>query len=164
MKLTQYSDYSLRVLIYLGVNPDDRLSTITEISSSYDISRNHVVKVVHNLGQLGYIETIRGKNGGMRLAMKPEDINVGKLIRKTEANLDIVECFGEDGNCVLTPTCQLRWALDEALTAFLVTLDRYTLADLIKPKKEIQAQIINILPAKSAASQKPKSTTRKTKK
>lgn len=149
MKLTQYSDYSLRVLMYLGVVQDDKLSTITEISNSYDISRNHVVKVVHNLGQLGYIETVRGKNGGMRLAMNPDDINVGQLIRQTEANLDIVECFNEEGNCVLTPSCQLRWALDEALTAFLTTLDRYTLTDLLKPKEEIRAQVITIQPAKA---------------
>lgn len=149
MKLTQYSDYSLRVLMYLGVVQDDKLSTITEISNSYGISRNHVVKVVHNLGQLGYIETVRGKNGGMRLAMNPDDINVGQLIRQTEANLDIVECFSEEGNCVLTPSCQLRWALDEALTAFLTTLDRYTLTDLLKPKEEIRAQVITIQPAKA---------------
>lgn len=146
MKLTQYSDYSLRVLIFLGVRTE-RLATISEIAESYGISRNHVVKVVHHLGQLGYVETLRGKRGGLRLAGKPEDINIGKLVRDTEASLQIVECFGDDEACVLSPVCVLKNALNEALLAFLAVLDRYTLKDLIKPAREIDEQLITLLPA-----------------
>lgn len=146
MKLTHYSDYSLRVLIFLAVRTE-RLATISEIAASYNISRNHVVKVVHHLGQLGYIETLRGKRGGLRLAGKPEDINVGKLVRDTEASLQIVECFGDDKACVLSPVCVLKSVLNEALLAFLATLDNYTLKDLIKPAHEIDAQLITLLPA-----------------
>src|SRR5690606_31741681 len=112
MKLTQYSDYSLRVLIYLGLR-GEALSTISAISESYGISRNHIVKVVHQLGQLGYVETLRGKNGGLRLAHRPEDINVGEVVRYTEANMSLVECFGDQNACVLTPNCVLRGALNE---------------------------------------------------
>lgn len=146
MKLTHYSDYSLRVLIFLGVHPG-RLSTISEISESYGISRNHVVKVVHHLGQLGYVNTMRGKHGGLRLAGEPANINLGKLIRETEASLQIVECFGDDEACVLSPVCVLKKALGEALTAFIETLDKYTLADLIVPASDIKSQLITIMPA-----------------
>lgn len=151
MKLTHYSDYSLRVLIYLAVRTE-RLATITEIANSYGISRNHVVKVVHHLGKLGYLETLRGKHGGLRLAGKPEDINVGKVVRETEANLQIVECFGNDNACVLSPVCVLKSALDEALHAFLGTLDRYTLKDLVKPAGAIEEQLVTLLPAPSRTS------------
>jgi Rrf2 family nitric oxide-sensitive transcriptional repressor len=147
MKLTHYSDYSLRVLIYLGVR-NDRLVTISEIAESYDISRNHVVKVVHHLGRLGYVDTLRGKHGGMRLAQNPEHINVGKLVRETEASLQIVECFGDDNACVLSPVCVLKSVLNEALGAFLATLDNYTLKDLIKPAPQIDEQLIHIAPAR----------------
>jgi len=146
MKLTHYSDYSLRVLIFLGIRTE-RLATISEISESYGISRNHVVKVVHHLGQLGYVETLRGKRGGLRLAGKPEDINIGKLVRETEASLQIVECFGDDQACVLSPVCVLKNVLNEALVAFLATLDQYTLKDLIKPAHELDEQLITLLPA-----------------
>lgn len=146
MKLTHYSDYSLRVLIYLAVRTE-RLATITEISNSYGISRNHVVKVVHHLGKLGYLETMRGKHGGLRLAGKPEDINVGKVVRETEATLQIVECFGNDNACVLSPVCVLKNALGEALDAFLGTLDQYTLKDLVKPAQGIEEQLITLMPA-----------------
>lgn len=147
MKLTHYSDYSLRVLIYLGVHAPKKLATISEIAESYAISRNHVVKVVHHLGRLGYVETLRGKHGGMRLAMRPEEINVGKLVRETEASLQIVECFGDDDACVLTPVCVLKHALNDALQAFLEQLDQYTLKDLIKPASDINEQLIKIAPA-----------------
>lgn len=143
MKLTHYSDYSLRVLIYLAIE-NNRLVTISEIAKSYDISRNHVVKVVHHLGKLGYLETQRGKNGGMRLARDSLDVNVGELVRKTEASLQIVECFGDDDACVLSPVCVLKNALNDALTAFLNVLDSYTLADLVKPDSDIREQLITI--------------------
>lgn len=140
MKLTHYSDYSLRVLIYLGLR-DDTLSTITDIAGHYDISRNHIVKVVHRLGQLGYVETLRGKNGGLRLARAPGDINVGEVIRHTEANLNPVECFSDEDACVLTPACVLRNALRDALAAFLQVLDSYTVEDLLAPRHELHQQL-----------------------
>ncbi|AJD46634.1 hypothetical protein S7S_01050 [Isoalcanivorax pacificus W11-5] len=144
MKLTQYSDYSLRVLIYLGIQAEE-LSTISAISESYGISRNHIVKVVHQLGQLGYVETLRGKHGGLRLARKPAEINVGEVIRHTEASMSLVECFGDRNACVLTPHCVLRTAFSEALEAFLDVLDSYTLADLISRKRTLRRDLLPVV-------------------
>jgi len=143
MKLTRYSDYSLRVLMYLGVRGEG-LATISEIAGAYGISRNHVMKVVFDLGRLGYIETVRGKHGGIRLRRAPEEINVGELVRRTETSLELVECFGSDNTCCLAPVCVLRGALDEALRAFLEVLDRYTLADLIAPRQQLANQLETI--------------------
>ncbi|MBN8239024.1 BadM/Rrf2 family transcriptional regulator [Marinobacter nauticus] len=130
MHITRYTDYSLRVLIYLAAE-GDRLATIQEIADSYDISKNHLMKVVHQLNKKGYIETIRGKKGGMRLHMAPQDINIGILVRETEQDLSIVECFSSKNACKITPVCGLKSMFGEALKAFLEVLDRYTLADVI---------------------------------
>jgi Rrf2 family nitric oxide-sensitive transcriptional repressor len=130
MHITRYTDYSLRVLIYLAAE-GDRLTTIQEIADSYDISRNHLMKVVHQLNKKGYIETIRGKKGGMRLHMAPADINIGVLVRETEQDLSIVECFSERNACKISPICGLKGMFGEAIGAFLKTLDQYTLADVI---------------------------------
>ncbi|MEQ1669043.1 MAG: Rrf2 family transcriptional regulator [Sulfuriferula sp.] len=131
MQLTQYTDYSLRVLIYLAMKTDG-MTTITELADFYAISRNHLVKVVHHLAQQQLILTQRGKNGGMRLARPPEQINIGDVVRLTEPNFHIAECFNRDNNqCVLTSDCQLKSILHEANAAFLATLDRYTIADTI---------------------------------
>lgn len=132
MHITRYTDFSLRVLIYLAVQEDDRLATIQEIADSYDISKNHLMKVVHQLNKKGYIETIRGKKGGMRLQMAPEDINIGILVRETEQDLSLVECFTSKEACAITPVCGVRAMLGEALAAFLGTLEKYTLADVIQ--------------------------------
>lgn len=137
MQLTQYSDYALRTLIYLAVEDDN--ATISEISDRYKISRNHLVKVVHNLGKLGYIITVRGRHGGLRLALPPEQINIGEVVRRTEPNFNIVECFdGANNTCVITPACRLKGVLAEAYRAFSNTLDQYTLADMTVNKKELQ--------------------------
>lgn len=137
MRLTTFSDYSLRVLIYLGSTPD-RLATIDQVAAAYGISANHLMKVVHHLAQRGYIETVRGKGGGMRLAHAPEAINVGAVIRATEDSLALVECF-ESGttDCRIARACVLKQALAQALEAFLAVLDRYTLADLIAPARPL---------------------------
>ncbi|MFO1363477.1 MAG: Rrf2 family transcriptional regulator [Burkholderiales bacterium] len=137
MRLTTFSDYSLRVLIYLGSAPD-RLATIDQVAAAYGISANHLMKVVHHLAQRGYIETVRGKGGGMRLAHAPEAINVGAVIRATEDSLALVECF-ESGttDCRIARACVLKQALAQALEAFLAVLDRYTLADLIAPARPL---------------------------
>lgn len=134
MQLTRYTDYSLRVLMYLGLQPD-RLVTINELADVYDISRNHLVKVVHHLSRSGYVKTVRGKGGGMRLGHLPADINVGELIRRTEKDVEIINC--EALQCRLRPACRLKEALDRAREAFVDVLDTYTLADLIVDKEQL---------------------------
>ncbi len=137
MRLTTYTDYALRVLIYLGLRGDD-LSTIQEIAEQYSISKNHLMKVVHVLGQLGYVETIRGKKGGLRLARRPEAITVGEIIRRMEPDMALVECFrNADSQCRIVKTCILQNALGEALDRFFETLDGYTLADLLVPTEDL---------------------------
>jgi Rrf2 family nitric oxide-sensitive transcriptional repressor len=143
MQLTRYTDYSLRVLMYLAVHPD-RLATITEISDAYSISRNHLVKVVHELGNLGFIKTQRGKLGGIRLACAAKDINVGNVVRKVEKNLNIVNCT--DPVCPILPGCDLKSVLFEARDAFLEVLDRHTLADLTNQRRR---QLTTLLASRS---------------
>lgn len=137
MRLTVFSDYTLRVLIYLGVRGDE-LSTISEIAEAYGISRNHLMKVVHHLAQSGYVETTRGKGGGLRLAIKPAEINVGAVVRVTEGNTAIVECFDAyDSACRIQPACVLRGVFHQAVEAFFQVLDRYTVADLVRPQQRL---------------------------
>lgn len=139
MKLTNYTDYSLRVLIFLALKKDGELSTIQEIADTYHVSKNHLMKIIHQLGQLGYVETIRGRNGGIRLGKDPKEINIGEVVSKTEEDFYIVDCFKEGGSyCVLTPACKLKHALHEALQAFINVLSGYTLEDLVVNKEELQ--------------------------
>lgn len=132
MHITRYTDYSLRVLMYVALKGDE-LSTIREIADRYDISKNHLMKVVQELNSKGYLHAIRGKNGGLRLRGEPQDINLGELVRRTEQDLSLVECFSAGSHCVLTPSCQLKQVFAEALQAFFRVLDGYTLADLVDP-------------------------------
>jgi len=133
MRLTTFSDYSFRVLIYLGAAPEG-LATIERISAAYGVSSNHLMKVVHFLAQQGYVETLRGKGGGMRLAMAPEDIGIGELVRGTEESLALVECFdAEHSQCNIAPACVLKGVFRKAADAFFAELDRHTLADLLRP-------------------------------
>lgn len=132
MRITRYTDYSVRVLIYLGVKNDGALATIQEIADSYGISKNHLMKVVHDLQLRGYIDTIRGKHGGLRLRLPPEQINIGRVIRETEEDKALVECFGADNGCVITPFCDLKHVLARAQEAFFQVLDGYTLADMLE--------------------------------
>src|SRR3954468_18516133 len=135
MRLTNYTDYSLRVLIYLALKKEDELGTIKEIAETYHISKNHLMKIIHELGKLGYIETIRGRNGGIRLAKLPKEINIGEVVSTTEEDFHIVECFKQGNSyCVITPACKLKNILFEALQAFLNVLKGYTLEDLIQNK------------------------------
>ncbi len=137
MQLTLYTDYSLRVLVYLGLKGDD-LATISEIADHFEISRNHLVKVVHNLSNHHFIQTVRGKGGGMRLARSPELVNIGDVVRHTEANFNVVECFDKSKNsCAITPVCKLKGALHRAVKSFLGVLDEYTLADVLQNKEEL---------------------------
>jgi Rrf2 family transcriptional regulator, nitric oxide-sensitive transcriptional repressor len=133
MRLTNYTDYSLRVLIYLATQPNEELSNIKEIADVYGISKNHLMKVIYDLGRLGYIETIRGRNGGIRLNKRPEDINIGEVILQTEEDFYLVECFHPEKNsCVISPVCSLKHALNKALDAYISVLKEYTLADFIR--------------------------------
>ncbi|MGE6258019.1 Rrf2 family transcriptional regulator [Heyndrickxia sporothermodurans] len=132
MRLTNYTDYSLRVLIYLAALEAGKLSNIKEIAEVYGISKNHLMKVTHELGKMGVIETIRGRNGGIRLALPPEKINIGSIVRKTEEDFQLVECFdGKPGSCIISPVCGLKHLLGKALAAYLNVLDQYTLADIV---------------------------------
>lgn len=168
MRLTNYTDYALRSLIYLAVKPDPQaLANISDIADSYQISKSHLTKIIHQLGQLGYIDSMRGKNGGIRLACAPKDINLGVLIKQIEPDFDLVQCFAstvahhksnqkndatakelpltfieESKNnpaqgCIISPVCQLKAVFFEALTAFINVLERYTLADIISNKDEL---------------------------
>ncbi len=130
MRLSTFSDYTLRVLMYLGARPE-RLATIAEIAASHGISESHLMKVVHHLGRCGWIETVRGKGGGMRLALAPQQIVLGDVIRQTESDFVLVECFGADASCRIQEACRLNAILSEALNALFLVLDGYTLADLL---------------------------------
>jgi Rrf2 family transcriptional regulator, nitric oxide-sensitive transcriptional repressor len=140
MRLTNYTDYSLRILIYLATKPQNELSNIKEIADTYNISKNHLMKVTYELGKMNVIETIRGRNGGIRLAHAPADINIGEVVRKTEEDFHIVECFDNDRNqCIISPVCGLKHVLNKALLAYLEVLDQYTLADLVTNQDSLLA-------------------------
>jgi len=142
MRLTTFSDYTLRVLIYLGVHQGE-IATVGQIADSYGISANHLMKVVHYLAQAGYVETARGKGGGMRLGLAPESINIGELVRGTEDNRNLVECFDRDkSDCRIEAACVLRGMLGGALDAFFRSLDAYTLADLIAPRARLANMLV----------------------
>lgn len=132
MRLTQFSDYALRIVILLGAEPE-RLVPVKDVASAYGISYHHLTKVANILVAIGVVEAVRGRNGGLRLAMPPSDINVGWLVRRTEADMALVECFDAESNtCPISPVCRLRHALEHALRAFLGALDEYTVADLVR--------------------------------
>ncbi|SUD91272.1 Rrf2 family transcriptional regulator [Psychrobacter phenylpyruvicus] len=159
MRLTNYSDYALRTLMYLAVTPEsETLATITDIANSYQISRSHLTKVIHQLAQIGYIESIRGKNGGIRLAKPAEDIVVGEVIRQTEPDFQMVPCFAQVTTkltgkntepslvktpkkpaeiCEITPVCKLKSVFYQATQAFLQVMDSYTLADIVANEEEL---------------------------
>lgn len=140
MRLTNYTDFSLRVLIYLASKKPGELSNITEIAEAYDISRNHLTKVIHELGKMGVIHTIRGRGGGIKLALPPEKINIGEIVRKTEEDFKLVECFGDGpSSCVISPVCGLKHVLNRALFAYLAVLNEYTLADIVQSPIDYRA-------------------------
>lgn len=132
MQLTRYTDYSLRVLIFLA-RKTDGLATVSEITDYYGVSRNHLVKVIHNLANKGFITTTRGRNGGMVLSRAPSEINLGDVVRNTEPNFNIAECFDVANNCcTITASCGLKSIFHEAQAAFLKVMDNRTLADTVK--------------------------------
>lgn len=130
MQLTTFSDYALRVLIYLAMRPGEQ-PTIGEIAEAYGVSKNHLMKVVNRLSQESYIKATRGGKGGICLNQAADEVNIGEVLRKTEANVNLAECFGPDNRCVITPTCRLQRVLAEALNAFFSVLDDYWLSDMV---------------------------------
>lgn len=134
MKITRFTDYALRVLIYLALYEGKKV-TIKDVAERYGISKNHLMKVVHELGMKGYIDTIRGKNGGMQLGLTPNDINIGVLVRMMEEDSVLVECFDANNTCVILPGCALKGMLKEAMECFFKSLEQYTLADLVNGGK-----------------------------
>jgi Rrf2 family transcriptional regulator, nitric oxide-sensitive transcriptional repressor len=160
MRLTVYTDYALRMLMYLALK-DDGLATIEEIAQSYGISKNHLMKVAHQLGVAGYLDTVRGRRGGLRLAKPAKAIGLGEVVRHTEPDMAIVMCFEPtNADCAILPYCVLRKALERARTAFVEALDNYTLSDLVKPRTSLQS-MLSIAPAKTtrASPAKPKRET-----
>lgn len=141
MQLTQFSDYALRILLYLGTHdpqPGERLPALADIGRAYRISYNHLSKVAQQLAALGFIDAMRGRTGGVRLARPPAQINLGAVVRATESHFNLVECFDPATNtCPIASVCGLTRALLEARDQFLAVLDRYTLADVLVHKPEL---------------------------
>ena len=145
MRLTMMTDYALRLLMYAGQHPD-RLCTIAEVAGAHGISEAHLMKVTHKLGLGGWLETVRGKGGGIRLALPPERINIGAVVRSVEPDFFLVECLTGDERCILTGHCRLTGIINGALQSFLKHLDQYTLADLLATNR----QPVRVVPAKSS--------------
>ena len=142
MRLTLHTDFSLRALIHVGLCGGE-LTTINDIAQSFGISKAHLMKVVNDLSQKGYLETVRGRNGGIRLMREPHHINIGQVVRDTEDELDVIGCLQRRGYCCIQRVCVLRGALRDATQAFLAVLDSYTLDDLIRPRKELSSLLFD---------------------
>ena len=142
MRLTLNTDYSLRVLIHVGLC-GDKLTKINDIAQSFGISKAHLMKVVNDLGQNGYLETVRGRNGGIRLMREPRHINIGQVVRDTENQLKVIGCLEHKGYCPIERVCVLRGTLRNATEAFLAVLDAHTLADLIKPQRALSSLLFD---------------------
>ncbi|MES2399717.1 MAG: Rrf2 family transcriptional regulator [Pseudomonadota bacterium] len=143
MRLTNMTDYALRLLMFLAQRPD-RLCNIAEIASHYRLSEAHMMKITHQLGLIGWIETVRGKGGGMRLARKPQDIGIGEVVRSMEPDFFMVECFTSGNSCRLTGDCKLTGVLDGALRSFMQSLDRHTLADILPTADSPRTEVVRI--------------------
>lgn len=146
MHLKRYTDYSLRVLVYLGLHPE-RLVTIGEIADAFGISKNHLMKVVKDLVAKGFVQSIKGKLGGLTLANPPSEIKIGNVVRSMEADFELVECLGENNTCCILPACKLKSALYEAGQRFLEALDAYTLADVLTNRSVLLRLVSNNHPS-----------------
>jgi Rrf2 family transcriptional regulator, nitric oxide-sensitive transcriptional repressor len=161
LHLTVQTDYSLRLLMYLALE-EDGLATIAEVAASYGISKNHLMKVAHQLGIAGYIETVRGRRGGLRLAKPAEAISLGEVVRNTEPDMAIVMCFEPiNAHCTIRPSCVLRRALEKAYRAFVEVLDGYTLSDLVKPKASLRT-LLSLTPSANKQASTRASESRRT--
>ena len=147
MRLTDYTDYALRVMLFLAVRPNG-LSTIQDISDAYGISKNHLMKVVQQLGELGWVDTVRGRRGGLRLNERSLGLTIGEVVRATESDFALVGCFeragGEGRRCVIEPQCRLKHVLAAARDAFLAELDRHTLRELTEPVAAPLAALLGV--------------------
>jgi Rrf2 family nitric oxide-sensitive transcriptional repressor len=132
MRLTRYTDYSLRVLMFVAAR-DGEVSTIAQIAGAYGISRDHLMKVAQELGQAGYLRTVRGRSGGLLLARPAAEIRIGDVVRRMEGDCELADC----GTCVIAPVCVLAGTLDRALAAFMAVLDATTLADIATPRSDL---------------------------
>jgi Rrf2 family nitric oxide-sensitive transcriptional repressor len=141
MQLSMHTDFACRVLIYLSLKPRDELSSIKNIAEAYGISENHLVKVVHQLGQHGFIETVRGRGGGLRLARDPATISMGDVVRKMEASLALLECFRDDDRCQISTACALKPWVGKALDAFLAVLDAVSLQEVTANRRALSKQL-----------------------
>jgi Rrf2 family transcriptional regulator, nitric oxide-sensitive transcriptional repressor len=141
MRLTLHTDYALRVLIHVAI-ADGKLITINDIAERFDISKQHLMKVVSDLSRKGYLDTVRGRGGGIRLRRPPRDINIGLVVRETEEKLDVIGCLERRGYCPIERVCVLRGVLHDATQAFLAVLDGHTLADLIKPQRVLSSLLL----------------------
>jgi Rrf2 family nitric oxide-sensitive transcriptional repressor len=163
MRLTDYTDYSLRVMLYLAIKRD-ALVTIQEISDAYGISKNHLMKIVQQLGELGWVDTIRGRNGGLRLAQRSLALTVGEVVREMENDFALVGCFEQEGtarrSCVIEPQCQLKHVLDGARRAFLAELDRHTIGEIAQPAAPL-ASLLGIVPIKVVGASAPDAAARR---
>ncbi|MES2362777.1 MAG: Rrf2 family transcriptional regulator [Pseudomonadota bacterium] len=148
MRLTNMTDYALRLLMFLAQRPE-RLCTIAEIAGHYEVSEAHMMKITHQLGLAGWIETVRGKGGGMRLAREPQDIGLGEVVRSMEPDFFMVECFTSGNSCRLTGDCKLTGVIDGALRSFMQSLDGHTLADILPSTGSATTQLVRItMPAR----------------
>jgi Rrf2 family transcriptional regulator, nitric oxide-sensitive transcriptional repressor len=141
MRLTLHTDYALRALIQVAI-ADGKLITINDIAESFDLSKQHLMKVVNDLSRKGYLDTVRGRGGGIRLRRRPRDIIVGRVVRDIEGQLAVIGCLGQRGYCRIERVCVLRGVLRDATDAFLAVLDGYTLADLIKPHRALASLLL----------------------
>ena len=142
MRLTVQTDYALRLLMHLAVQSPE-LTSISESADRYKISKNHLMKIAHILKHFGYVEPVRGRSGGLRLAVKAENINIGEVIRRMESSSALVACFPQGGGgCAISPACGLKSILADALEAFFATLDAYTLSDLVSPNRELLESLL----------------------
>jgi Rrf2 family nitric oxide-sensitive transcriptional repressor len=154
MRLTLHTDYALRVLIHVAI-ADGKLITISNIAESFDISKQHLMKVVNHLSRKGYLDTVRGREGGIRLRRPPRDINIGQMVRETEDKLDVVGCLRRRDYCPIERVCVLRGVMHDAIQAFLAVLDGYTLADLIKPQRALSSLLLDRRAARSPITDSP---------
>jgi len=139
MRMTLHTDYALRMLVYVAARPG-AICTVSDVATAYGLSRNHLLKVALNLRNLGFISTVRGRSGGIRLAKPPGDINIGALVRATEEDFALVECLQPHGGfCAISPVCMLKGIFSEALAAYLAVLDRYTLADAVRNRTVLRS-------------------------
>lgn len=146
MQLTRYTDYAVRVLLHVGARDEGDLSSIAEIARVYAISKNHLMKVVQDLGQAGFLITVRGRNGGLKLGRPAEAITIGEIVRHTETGFDLVDC----GSCIIARACTLPRILNEATHAFLAVLDRYTLEDVLARRADLRGLFDKPMPLREA--------------